>query len=206
MTFREDVLAHEEYGYELRVLYEDGLSINEIAKLEQTHPRRVRIFIRSVGGKIRKCGKTSHGLHEHPLYSVWCHMKQRCSNPNDSSYRRYGGRGIKICKQWIRNPVKFIKWGIKNGWREGLSIDRINNDGDYEPCNCRFATDKVQSNNNSRNVIIEYQGQLMSLTNAIAASGTAIKYATVLYRIKTRKMTFIEAITTPLASQNLCKK
>lgn len=82
----------------------------------------------------------SHGMSNTKIYRVWCGMKQRCNNPNNQEYHRYGGRGIKICKEWNDDFDKFGKWALSHGYKQGLQIDRINNNGDYEPSNCRFVT------------------------------------------------------------------
>jgi len=90
-----------------------------------------------------------HGFYQsrspHPAYKAWQHMKQRCLNPNTHNYRDYGGRGIRVCDQWL-NFREFWK-DMGDSWQEGLSIDRINNDGNYEPGNCRWATWKEQAQN-----------------------------------------------------------
>jgi hypothetical protein len=74
-------------------------------------------------------------------------MKQRCHNPNQRTYKYYGARGIKVCDEWFHDYEAFRKWAIENGYCEGLTIDRINNDGDYEPSNCRWVSFDVQANN-----------------------------------------------------------
>lgn len=72
-------------------------------------------------------------------YNTWCGMKQRCLNPNNPKYKRYGGRGITICEDWL--TIKgFLEWAIPAGLKHGFTIDRINNDGNYEPSNCRVVT------------------------------------------------------------------
>jgi hypothetical protein len=90
---------------------------------------------------------TTHGLWNHPLHNTWMGMKQRCLNPNHKFYSYYGGRGIKICDRWLNSFENFIQdMGEKP---EGTSIDRIDNDGNYEPTNCRWAT-KIEQQKNQR--------------------------------------------------------
>jgi len=96
-----------------------------------------------------KNANTQHGLSQHSLYGKLEGMKKRCYNPKVSGYHRYGGRGIKICEEWLNNFMSFYNWAMANGWKEGLQIDRINNDGNYEPNNCRFVTSAVNNRNQS---------------------------------------------------------
>ena len=100
-----------------------------------------------------------HGLRKHPLYSVWANIKTRCFNRNNSHYERWGGRGITMCNEWKNSFKAFYNWAMSNGYQEGLTIDRIDNDGNYEPSNCRWVTVKIQ-NSNKRNVkFITYNGE-----------------------------------------------
>ena len=103
--------------------------------------------------KIEKAIKdsTKHELCGHSLYSVWSGIKDRCLNKNNTNYESYGGRGIKICDEWINDFSVFYKWAIDAGWEEGLDTDRINNDGNYEPSNCRFVT--YQQNNENKRLL-----------------------------------------------------
>lgn len=108
-------------------------------------------------GLIKSCGcmkalfereaRTKHGGCHTRLYEVWKSIKQRTCNPANKNYSRYGGRGINLCKEWSENYAAFRDWALASGYREGLSIDRIDNDGDYTPHNCRWVTMKVQAKN-----------------------------------------------------------
>lgn len=86
----------------------------------------------------------THGYSRTKLGNVFEGMKQRCNNPKNKNYEKYGGRGIKICTEWLNDPKKFFDWAIKNGYKEGLSIDRIDVNGNYEPDNCRWADNETQ--------------------------------------------------------------
>lgn len=88
-----------------------------------------------------------HGLRNHRIYRIWIGMKKRCYDRSDPKYYRYGGRGITICDDWLNNPKVFYDWAMRNGYKDDLTIDRINNDGNYEPNNCRWTTNLIQSHN-----------------------------------------------------------
>lgn len=102
--------------------------------------------------EIKRGGKKyKHGLtFKNPrLYRVWTTMKHRCENPKRSKYPSYGGRGISLCEEW-QKPETFIDWALNNGYQEGLQIDRIDNNGNYEPDNCHFVT-PMENSRNRRN-------------------------------------------------------
>jgi hypothetical protein len=91
-----------------------------------------------------------HGMWKTPLYMAWANIKARCTNPNLPGYSRYGGRGITMCDEWRNDFMAFYKWSMDNGYAEGLEIDRINNDGNYESSNCRWVTCSVNQQNKSK--------------------------------------------------------
>lgn len=105
-----------------------------------------------------------HGLYKHKLYKVWLSMKDRCYNKHGVPYKWYGFRGIKICDEWKNDFQAFYNWAINNGYQQGLSIDRINNERNYEPLNCRWATTKEQMNNTRKNCYITYNGETHTLS------------------------------------------
>lgn len=90
---------------------------------------------------------TKHGYSRDPLNAVWRGMLARTSNPKTESYKFYGARGISVCIEWSSDFMDFRSWALTNGYQPGLSIDRINNDGNYEPSNCRWTTPKEQASN-----------------------------------------------------------
>jgi hypothetical protein len=94
----------------------------------------------------------------HPIYIVWTHMKQRCFNPKAKGFKDYGGRGITVCGLWLSDFQVFYDWAVSNGYESGLFIDRKDNDGNYEPGNCRWV-DRLTNNRNKRKRIIEVDGE-----------------------------------------------
>jgi len=111
---------------------------------------------------------TVHGMNRrkeiHPVYRIWSAMLQRCENQDHKYYKNYGGRGIAVCDEW-HDPAVFIGWALANGWQKGLQIDRIDNDGNYEPDNCRWVTWKEQAQNRRNNRFITFNGKTQCLAD-----------------------------------------
>lgn len=105
-----------------------------------------------------------HGLCDTRIYRIWKNMKQRCYNPKNPRYNFYGKIGVKVCDEWKNNFISFYKWSIENGYQDNLTIDRIDVNGNYEPSNCRWITNKEQQFNKHVNHFITYNGETKTLT------------------------------------------
>lgn len=118
-------------------------------------------------GDTKSCGclykerssSKKHGYRRTRLYGIWCAIKTRCCNNKFKEYHNYGGRGIAICEEWKDNFQVFYDWAMANGYAENLTIDRFDNDGNYEPSNCRWITTKQNSRNRSNNVFLTVNGE-----------------------------------------------
>ena len=143
------------------------------------------------------CGNESHGLTKSRLYHVYIAMKRRCSELKDPAYNNYGGRGISVCDEWKNSFIAFKDWAIQNGYKDksGLSIDRINNDGNYEPSNCQWVSKRIQDNNKRTNNYHTINGQTKTLTQW--ADEYQISVSTLRFRLR-RGIPFETALTTPI--------
>lgn len=98
------------------------------------------------------------------LYNIWNNIKERCYGVNCKDYPDYGSRGISVCDEWRNNYLSFKQWAIENGYNDSMSIDRIDVNGDYEPSNCRWATNIVQANNKRNSRFVEFRGETHTLS------------------------------------------
>lgn len=105
-----------------------------------------------------------HGYSKTKLGMIRDAMTQRCYNPKCRGYKNYGARGIVICDEWLEDRESFYKWATTHGYKEGLSLDRIDNNGPYSPENCRWATQQEQSNNTRFNVRLTFNGVTLSIS------------------------------------------
>jgi hypothetical protein len=134
-------------------------------------------------GKINNCGCESklHGGTGTKLYGVWRRIIQCCTDKNYAHFKNYGGRGISVCNEW-RAFKNFKAWAEKSGYEAGLSIERIDNNGNYEPINCKWITMKEQARNRRTNVYIKKDGEILTATEYAKITNTPL--STVLYRVK----------------------
>lgn len=117
-------------------------------------------------GEIKSCGclRTKHGKKCTRLYTILRGMKTRCYNKHDTSYKNYGERGVTVCDEWLDNFQVFYDWATNNNYRDGLTIDRIDVDGNYEPSNCRWITIKKQQRNKRNNKKYTINGETHCLS------------------------------------------
>lgn len=143
-------------------------------------------------GKLR----SKHGKEPIRLYQSWRNMKQRCFNPANPYFDDYGGRGISVCDEWKHDFISFRDWSLSNGYEETLTIDRIDNDGDYTPENCRWVHISVQANNRRSTRLISYNGETHSVTEWARICNIP---APILFS-RLKRNTFEEAISKPYNS------
>ena len=125
-------------------------------------------------------------------------MKERCYNDRSEIYKYYGERGIRICDEWLNDFQTFYNWSISNGYTDELTIDRIDNDGNYEPSNCRWVDMKAQSRNKRNNVYVTYNNQTKILADWAKEKGMS---RGILSARLIKGWTFEEAINTPVGDK-----
>lgn len=114
----------------------------------------------------------------HRLYHIWFDMKRRCYQEQNKRWEKYGGRGIKVCCEWLHDFQAFFDWSMANGYSDSLTIDRIDMDGDYSPDNCRWADKFQQANNRSNNHYIAFRGEtktMMEWSKVLGMSYTTLR-------------------------------
>ncbi len=160
---------------------------------------------RLVHGRTKSCGclrkdsnlknKTTHGMAHTRIYNAWHSMKARCYNPTNHNYHRYGGRGISVCDEWKDSFESFYEWATSNGYSDDLTLDRVDNNGNYCPDNCRWVTTKVQNNNREVSINITYNGKTQNLSQWCKELN--LPYMRIYQRLVTYGFSFEEAITEP---------
>ena len=148
---------------------------------------------------IVKKRSTTHGFSRDEngtpkrLYTAWLNMKSRCSNPANPAYKNYGGRGITICNKWSKYE-NFHKWAMSNGYKNNLTIERMNNNGNYEPDNCTWIPRTEQPKNTRATRFIDYFGK----KKTIAEWGRILNMSRSLLYWRLKKYSIEKALTTPI--------
>lgn len=198
-----------------RVFLKEGDRFGRLVVIKEGHNEGVRRWIlckcdcgtikevplRSllVGGSL-SCGcyhadvMRKHGQSKTSLYNVYRSMMKRCYVLNHKSYSYYGGRGIFVCDEWRGNFIAFYNWAITNGYKKGLSLDRIDNNAGYSPTNCRWADLITQANNRRDNVWYEFEGKLQTLAQICRHFSIADKRRLVKQRIQKYGWNLMDAI------------
>ena len=159
-----------------------------------------------ISGNTRSCGclysetrhtiNKIHGQSHTRLYKIWADIKTRCYNTKSTNYHKYGGRGICVCNQWVEDYQTFEKWALENGYKDNLTIDRINPNGNYEPSNCRWVTQKVQQNNRRNNRLLTYNNETLTISQWSEKLG--FKRSVIGQRINGMGWSVEKALTTPV--------
>lgn len=155
-------------------------------------------------GATRSCGcfvsenariaSKTHGECYTQLYHVWEKIKARCNNPNEKSYKNYGGRGIKICEEWL-DYISFRDWAKENGYEAQLTIDRIDNNLGYFPGNCRWVTNAENQKNKRNTRFVTFRGKIKTLSDW--ARILEIPYSTLFGRLYSCGWSVEEAFSAP---------
>lgn len=146
--------------------------------------------------RTKECN-TTHGMQNTPEYDIWQHMKARCFNPKDKAFKNYGGRNITVCDEWKNSFGTFYSdMGLRP---EGTSLDRIDNNGNYEPTNCRWSTDIEQARNKRNNHLVTYEGEIKTL--AEWAESLNINYFVLHARINKLNWPIERAFTEPVQTR-----
>ena len=157
---------------------------------------------RLMHGRTKSCGclkkenhVKTHGMTKTRIYNIWRGMKKRCYDLTNHNYLYYGKRGITVCDEWRDSFDSFYCWAKHNGYQEQLSLDRIDNNGNYCPENCRWVSVKEQNNNRSVSINITYNGKTQNLSEWCKELN--LPYIRIYQRIIKYGYTFEEAITEP---------
>ncbi len=137
-----------------------------------------------------------NNLLNNRIYRIWIGIKQRCLNERCNNYHNYGGRGISICKEWLKDFHKFEEWSLNNGYNDCLSIERINVNGNYEPNNCKWATRKEQARNRRSNHLYKYKGEIKCIYELAEKYNINVK--TLQRRLLICKWSIEKSIETPV--------
>lgn len=150
--------------------------------------------------RMNKINAKYGGLTKHRLYTIYNGIIGRCLKPKTNGYSRYGGKGLSICKEWLDDYMNFYNWAMANGYKDGLSIERIDNNTGYEPANCKWIEKHLQSRHMITNKVIKYKGKTHCMAEWAEILG--INYNTLQSRLGKYGWSVKKAFTTPTKKIN----
>lgn len=166
-------------------------------------------------GKTTSCGclekgvwNRTHGMTRTKIYQTWLNMRNRCNRPGSRCWENYGGRGISVCQEWQKSFVSFYEWALNSGYKDELSLDRIDVNGNYSPENCRWITNAEQQRNKSNSIHVSYNGQDRGLRELCLEIGFPYKTAHRRYtnaKAKGREITN-EYLFAPIQKEKISKR
>lgn len=163
------------------------------------------VRVETLGVRSNSCGcgrrvrLTTHGVsvNHKRIYHIWHNMVARCHNPKSPAYANYGGRGVSVCEEWRSDPAAFRDWALSNGYTDGLTIDRADNDGNYEPGNCRWITLAEQQGNRRDRQLYTAWGETKSASDWLTDPRCKASRRTVRNRVFTLGWDHERALMTP---------
>lgn len=150
--------------------------------LRSGHTKSCGCYQRDTRVLTGRYANLKHGLKNHPLYNTWRGMKSRCYLVKSPSYCYYGARGVVVCREWLEFKP-FYDWAVSNGWQEGLTLERRDPNGNYEPNNCEWVTKGYQNHNKRNSLRVAYRGNLVPLS-LLSYQQDKISHATIRARVR----------------------
>ena len=166
----------------------------KLKQKRKAHSEETKKKMRESALNREKPSHVTHGFcaSNPKLYAAWQAMRERCNNSHRERYGDYGGRGIKVCDEWMdkeHGVENFVKWCSESGYRKGLTIERIDNDGDYCPENCKWATKAEQSCNKRNTILVLYNGIFVPISKM--ASETGLEHWKIRHKVKNGEIPYI---------------
>ena len=170
-----DPIIRKDGGIRNIGLFKCDCGNEEIKHLSEVKTGTIKLC-RDCSFKNKSIKRRTHYLCSHILYSKLNSIKTRCYNKKRPEYKNYGGRGIRLCDEWNSNFKSFYDWAMNNGYKDGLTVERIDVDKDYSPENCKFITLKEQAKNKRNTLFVIYKGKKVRMIELLTQKGLMYKY------------------------------